>query len=83
MTDPSAAEPSYLAWDTSAGNRFAHYSSEDHGAPLWVAALLGMVYSLGVLLIRLYIKRRVFGWDDGLITASTVSTPKTSCSYTG
>jgi hypothetical protein len=72
--EPSTAAPSYLPWDTSAGNRFAHYSKDDHSATLWIATLLGMVYIVGILLLRIYIKRRVFGWDDYLIAASSVST---------
>jgi hypothetical protein len=70
--ESSAAAPSYLPWDTSVGNRFIHYSSDNHSAPLWIAALLGTVYVISVLLLRAYIKRRVFGWDDYLITASSV-----------
>ncbi|KAF2035232.1 hypothetical protein EK21DRAFT_107356 [Setomelanomma holmii] len=71
--DPSAAEPSYLPWDTSVGNQLAHYSSEDHSAPLWAVAILGLIYVLGVLLLRAYIKRHVLGWDDYLITASSAA----------
>ncbi|KAH7064015.1 hypothetical protein BKA63DRAFT_176967 [Paraphoma chrysanthemicola] len=71
--DSSAVGPSYLPWDTSVGNRFAHYSSKNHSAPIWVAAILGLIDTLGVLLLRAYIKRHVFGWDDYLITASTVA----------
>ena len=70
--NPAALEPGYLPWDTSVGNRFAHYSPEDHSATLWIAAALGLTYVLFVVLIRIYIKWRVFGWDDGLIVASTV-----------
>jgi hypothetical protein len=72
--EPSPAEPSYLPWDTSRGVRFARYTPDDHSASLWVAALLGMVYTVCVLMLRAYIKRRVFGWDDYLVTASSVST---------
>jgi hypothetical protein len=71
--DPSTAKPSYLPWDTSVGNRFAHYSSKNHSAPIWIAAIIGLIYTLGVLLLRAYIKRHVLGWDDYLITASSVS----------
>lgn len=70
--NPAALEPGYLPWDTSVGNRFAHYSPEDHSATLWIAAALGLTYVLFVVLIRIYIKWRVFGWDDGLIVASTI-----------
>jgi hypothetical protein len=63
----------YMPWDTSAGNRLSHYSPEDHSAPLWIASLLGMIYLIGVLLIRVYVKRRVMGWDDYLLIASSVS----------
>lgn len=71
--EPTAETSSYLPWDTSAGNRFVHYSSEDHAAPLWIASLLALIYSIGILSIRIYIKIHVFSWDDYLISASTVS----------
>jgi hypothetical protein len=72
--DSTAAEPSSLPWDTTVGNRFAHYSSTNHSAPVWIAAALGLTYVVGVLLIRVFIKWRVFGWDDILILISTVGT---------
>lgn len=59
--------------DTSVGNRFAPYGPENHSAPLWICSILGLIYAFGVLLIRIFIKRRVFGWDDSLIVAATVS----------
>ena len=68
----SAAESTSVPWDTSTGNRFAYYFSEDHSAPLWIAAALSFTYVLGMLLVRLYLKWRVFGWDDFLILFSTV-----------
>jgi hypothetical protein len=80
MEDTPTA-PTYLPWDTSAGNRFAHYSSENHSAPLWIAALLGLIYMVGVLMIRAFIKRRVFGWDDYLITASSVCFSRMRAEY--
>ncbi|KAJ4294248.1 hypothetical protein N0V90_007938 [Kalmusia sp. IMI 367209] len=57
--------------DTSAGNRFAPYTTENHSAPLWIVSILGLIYAVGVLMIRVFIKRRVFGWDDSLIVAGT------------
>lgn len=60
-------------WDTSVGNRFAFNGPDDHTGPLWIAALLGIIYTAGVLTLRIYIKRRVLGWDDYLIIASSVS----------
>lgn len=70
--DSAALEPITVPWDTSVGNRFAHYSSQDHSATLWIAAALALTYVAFVVLIRIFIKWRVFGWDDGLIVASTV-----------
>jgi hypothetical protein len=69
----TAAKPNSVPWDTSVGNRFAHYSPEDHSAPLWIAAALSLIYVLGMLLVRTYLKWKVFGWDDILIILSTVS----------
>ncbi|KAL1612384.1 hypothetical protein SLS60_000610 [Paraconiothyrium brasiliense] len=59
--------------DTSVGNRFAPYGPENHSAPLWIVSLLGLIYAVGVLMIRVFIKRRVFGWDDSLIVAGTLT----------
>jgi hypothetical protein len=73
MMTTIAAEPISVPWDTSTGNRFAHYSPEDHSAPLWIAAALNMTYVLGLLFVRVFFKWRVFGWDDVLIILSTVS----------
>lgn len=56
-------------------NGFRNYSPGNHSALLSVATLLGMVYIIDVLLLRVYIKRRVFGWDDYLIIASSVCIP--------
>ncbi|KAF2625636.1 hypothetical protein BU25DRAFT_388559 [Macroventuria anomochaeta] len=69
--DNNVAESSVLPWDTSVGNRFAHYSPENHSATVWIAAALALTYVVGVLLIRVFIKWRVFGWDDSLIVIST------------
>jgi hypothetical protein len=70
--DPTIASVSDRPWDTSVGNRLVHCSSQDHRAPLWIAVLLALVYSIGILLVRIYIKRRVFGLDDYAISTSTV-----------
>lgn len=64
--------PSYAPDDTSAGNRFAFETPDNHSASVWVATLLCMIYIIGTLLLRVYIKRHVFSWDDYLLTASSV-----------
>ncbi|KAF1975933.1 hypothetical protein BU23DRAFT_456954 [Bimuria novae-zelandiae CBS 107.79] len=58
--------------DTSVGNRFSPYGPENHSAPLWITSILGLIYAVGVLVIRIFIKRRVFGWDDTLVVAATL-----------
>ena len=68
----NAAQASVLPWDTSVGNRFAHYSPRNHSATVWIATALALTYVVGVLIIRVHIKRKVFGWDDSLIFISTV-----------
>ncbi|KAF9738730.1 hypothetical protein PMIN06_011150 [Paraphaeosphaeria minitans] len=73
MSDPSTAGPTIDSMDTSVGNRFAPYGPENHSAPLWIVSILGLIYAIGVLSIRLFIKRRVFGWDDSLIVAGTLT----------
>ncbi|KAF2441589.1 hypothetical protein P171DRAFT_446447 [Karstenula rhodostoma CBS 690.94] len=70
---PLADTPTIDPMDTSAGNRFAPYGPENHSAPLWITSILGLIYAIGVLLVRLFIKRRVFGWDDSLIVAGTLT----------
>jgi hypothetical protein len=70
--DMNGALPSILPWDTSAGNRFSHFSPRDHSATLWIAAALSLTYGIGALLVQILIKWRVFGWDDGLLAGSTV-----------
>lgn len=71
--------PKVDSMDTTQGNRFAPYGPENHSAPLWIISLLGVVYSFGVLMIRIFIKRRVFGWDDSLIVVATVSSSGAGC----
>jgi len=63
---------SHVLWDTSVGNRFAYNSPEDHTGPLWIAALLGIVYVISALIVRVYVKRRILDWDDYLVMASSV-----------
>lgn len=74
--------PMIDSMDTSVGNRFAPYGPENHSAPLWITSLLGLIYAVGVLCVRLFIKRRVFGWDDSLIAAGTVSTALSVLTFT-
>ncbi|KAF2261346.1 hypothetical protein CC78DRAFT_521904 [Lojkania enalia] len=70
--DPAETEPMVVPWDTSVGNRFAPYTPNNHSAVLWIVALLGLVYVVGVLLIRVWIKIKVLGFDDWFIAISTV-----------
>jgi hypothetical protein len=70
--DTSQPEPGPLPWDTNAGNRFARYSPDNHSATVWIATALALTYVLGVLLVRIFIKWRVLGWDDGLVVIGTV-----------
>lgn len=69
---PDFSESTALSWDTTTGNRFSHYSPEDHSATVWIAAALTVTYVVGVLLVRVLVKWRMLGWDDGLLVISTV-----------
>ncbi|KAF2121707.1 hypothetical protein BDV96DRAFT_218452 [Lophiotrema nucula] len=70
--DPAMPEETPLPWDTTVGNRFAPFTPDNHSAPLWIASLLGLIYVIGVLLIRLFIKVKVLGLDDWFIVASSL-----------
>ncbi|KAM0721383.1 hypothetical protein Q7P37_002307 [Cladosporium fusiforme] len=51
---------------------FAPITSYDKAGYVWVASLYGMVLSIMVLAIRIWLKRAAFGKDDGLFVAASV-----------
>ena len=59
-------------WDTSVGNRFAHYSPDDHSALLWIATLVSMIYAVGMFLLEVLLKRISHGREDGFMLLSLV-----------
>lgn len=52
VTDPSILERNVFPWDTSVGTRFAPYSAVNHSVPVRIASVLGIIYAVGVLFIR-------------------------------
>lgn len=57
---------------TTAASAFSPVESDDHAGALWIVAILGLMYSFLSGAIRMYIKRRVYGWDDYILVLATV-----------
>lgn len=51
--------------------RFSPVTATDHAGVLWIAAILGLVYTSLALLARAWIKRKMYGADDALVAAAT------------
>jgi len=49
------------------GSRFAKVTPDDHGGYAWIAALLSLIYAFMVLVVRVILKYRRFGSDDGVL----------------
>lgn len=59
--------------DRASDNRFAHITPDNHSAPLWVASLLSLIYTVLVLAIRLgYTKWKAHTIDDIVIILAHV-----------
>lgn len=55
------------------GDRFSPISSDDHAGYIWIVSTVALAYSLMATIVRVFIKARLFGTDDYLLVASTVS----------
>ncbi|KIW02225.1 uncharacterized protein PV09_06379 [Verruconis gallopava] len=53
------------------GTRFSPITESDKAGILWIASLLSGIYSFLSLSVRLYIKRKFFGYDDWMCLAAT------------
>lgn len=53
--------------------RFSPITTTDHAGLLWIAAILGLIYTSLVLLARAYIKRKMYGSDDALVAVATAA----------
>lgn len=52
-------------------SRFSPISSDDHAGYLWIAAILGLVYTFLSAFLRAHIKWGMYGWDDALLAMAT------------
>lgn len=52
--------------------RFAPNTAANPSGQLWIASILCLIYCTLVLVVRLHIKRRLYGTDDAAITIATV-----------
>jgi hypothetical protein len=58
----------------SDGNRFAHFTVDDHSAPIWIASILSLAFAFLILAVRLlFVKWNMHGRDDVLLTLAHVS----------
>lgn len=53
---------------------FSTISSNDLSGYLWITTVLGIIYSILVAIVRVYIKSRFLGVDDYLLGIATVRT---------
>lgn len=58
--------------DITGSSRFSPITETDHAGFIWVVTIIGTSYTALSLLLRVWIKYRVYGWDDALIAAGTV-----------
>ncbi|KAF2106570.1 hypothetical protein BDV96DRAFT_533619 [Lophiotrema nucula] len=54
------------------GDRFALITEDNYSGYLWIASILGLIYSLLVIVVRLHIKWNLFGADDVTAAVATV-----------
>ena len=52
--------------------RFSPITETDHAGYIWIVTIIGTSYTALSLLLRAWIKYRVYGWDDLLIAIGTV-----------
>ena len=60
---------------TANENRFSPITPDDQAGSVWITSLLCLIYSVLVLVVRVNLRRRVFGPDDWLIAGATVLQP--------
>ncbi|KAK8059153.1 hypothetical protein PG996_009083 [Apiospora saccharicola] len=58
--------------DMTGSSRFSPITETDHAGYIWVITIIGTAYTALSLLLRAWIKYRVYGWDDLLIAIGTV-----------
>lgn len=51
--------------------RFSPVTATDRAGVLWIAVILGLIYTSLALLARAWIKRKMYGPDDALVAAAT------------
>lgn len=55
------------------GDRFAIITPDDHGGLIWIASLLGAIFTMLTFFLRYFVKRNYRGLDDWVALAATVS----------
>ncbi len=54
-------------------NRFSPVTPNDHAGAVWITTLLCLIYSVVTFAIRGHLRWKMWGWDDYLALAATVS----------
>jgi len=62
-------------------NRFSPITPDDQAGSVWITSLLCLIYSVLVLVVRVNLRRKVFGPDDWLVAGATVFTTNYSETY--
>ncbi|KAK8868959.1 hypothetical protein PGQ11_007537 [Apiospora arundinis] len=63
---------SALGSDNTSPTRFSPITETDHAGYVWIVTIIGITYTAMTCLLRGWIKFRVYGWDDALITIATL-----------
>lgn len=71
----SDISPSYRNDTSPSDTRFSPITDHDKAGILWIAALMSGIYAVLSMVVRSYIKRTCFGYDDWICLAATVSSP--------
>jgi hypothetical protein len=69
--------------DVLTGSRFAQITPDDHAGSVWIASILCLIYSVLTLALRGHLRLRIYGLDDYIALAATVSNnaPTTAVSH--
>lgn len=57
----------------SSAPRFSPIFANDHAGYIWIVGIVALIYSLMATITRCFVKMRMFGTDDYLLTSAAVS----------